>query len=255
MAIISGGATSIGAQISRAFHEQGTRVMIGDINVEAGGQLAGELGEGALFQKTDITSDAEVASCVEQTAARFGGIDFLVNVACTYLDEGLESSRSDWLTAFNVNVIGGVMMLKAVRPYMVERGGGAIVNFGSISAKVAQTGRWLYPAGKAAVHQLTRSEALDLAKDGIRVNTVSPGWTWCTLLDEISNGSREKVDSVARDFHLIGRALDQKEVAQAVLFLCSDHASAITGADLPVDGGYSAMGPEQAVPAIDRVAQ
>ncbi|TAM06209.1 MAG: SDR family oxidoreductase, partial [Pusillimonas sp.] len=129
----------------------------------------------------------------------------------------------------------------------------AIVNFSSISAKVAQTGRWLYPASKAAMAQLTRNMAMDLAADHIRVNSVSPGWTWSRIMNELSKGNRAKTDSVAAPYHLLGRVGDPEEVAQAVLFLCSSNASFITGADLAVDGGYSAMGPEQAVPAIPRL--
>jgi NAD(P)-dependent dehydrogenase (short-subunit alcohol dehydrogenase family) len=115
---------------------------------------------------------------------------------------------------------------------------------------VAQTGRWLYPVSKAAILQLTRNQAMDLAPKGIRVNAVSPGWTWSNIMDQLTNGNREKTDSVAAPFHLLGRVANPEEVASAVLFLCSDEASFITGTDICVDGGYTAMGPEQAVPAI-----
>jgi hypothetical protein len=138
---------------------------------------------------------------------------------------------------------------------MVKRGGGAVVNFGSISAKVAQTGRWLYPVTKAAILQLTRNEAMDLAADGIRVASVSPGWTWCRLMSEVTHGDKVKTNKVGGPFHLLGRIGEPEEVAQAVLFLCSSHASFITGADLAVDGGYSAMGPEMATPAIPKLME
>jgi NAD(P)-dependent dehydrogenase (short-subunit alcohol dehydrogenase family) len=148
-----------------------------------------------------------------------------------------------------------VMMLKAVRPHMVRRGGGAVVNFGSISAKVAQHGRWLYPVSKAATLQLTRNEAMDLAGDKIRVNSVSPGWTWSKVIAELSKNNRAKADSVGAPFHLLGRIGNPEEVAQAVVFLCSSHASFITGTDLAVDGGYAAMGPERAEEAIPKLAE
>jgi len=146
-------------------------------------------------------------------------------------------------------------MLKAVRPHMARRGGGAVVNFGSISAKVAQTGRWLYPVTKAAILQLTRNEAMDLAGDKIRVNSISPGWTWCRLMDELTHGDKAKTNKVGGPFHLLGRVGEPDEVAQAVLFLCSSHASFVTGTDLAVDGGYSAMGPEMAAPAIPKLME
>ncbi|MFZ5511910.1 MAG: SDR family oxidoreductase [Pseudomonadota bacterium] len=252
--IVTGGATLIGAAVARAFIDAGARVMLADV-ADSGAAVADRLGPNAAFIKTDITDDGQIAACVAGTVQRFGGVDFLVNLACSYVDDGINSGRPDWLDSYNVNVVGGVMMAKACRPEMVKRGGGAIVNFGSISARVAQTGRWLYPVTKAAILQLTRNMAMDLAADRIRVNSVSPGWTWCRLMDELTHGDRAKTDRVAAPFHLLGRVGDPEEVAQGVLFLCSDHASFITGTDLAVDGGYSAMGPEQAVPAIPRLME
>jgi NAD(P)-dependent dehydrogenase (short-subunit alcohol dehydrogenase family) len=197
----------------------------------------------------DLTSDAEIQALVEGAVAATGRLDFLVNVACTYLDNAAETSRADWLKAFDVNVVGSVVLMQAARPHLA-RNKGAIVNFGSISSRVAQTGRWVYPVSKAAILQLTRNQAMDLAPDGIRVNAVSPGWTWSNIMVQLTHDNRAKTDAVAKPFHLLGRAGDASEVADAVAFLLSDNASFITGADIRVDGGYSAMGPERADPAI-----
>jgi NAD(P)-dependent dehydrogenase (short-subunit alcohol dehydrogenase family) len=252
VAIVTGGATLIGAGLVRAFQEAGTRVMIADINAASGQAVANKLGDGVAFRTTDVTDDAQIDACVAETVERFGGIDFLVNAACTYVDQGLASSRKDWLDSYNVNVVGGVMMVKAVHPHLVARGGGAIVHYSSVSAKVAQTGRWLYPATKAAILQITRSQAMDLAPDRIRVNAVSPGWIWSRPMDEATQGNKDVIQAVAGKFHLAGRVGEPDEVAQAVLFLCSDNASFITGTDITVDGGYSVMGPERAVPPIPK---
>lgn len=255
VAIVTGGATLIGAEVVRAFQAAGSKVVVADINEKDGQALAGRLGPNVRFVLTDLADDSQIQKCVETTVQTFGGVDFLINLACVYIDNAFASTREEWLASYNVNVVGGVMMLKAVQPHMVKRGGGAVVNFGSISAKVAQTGRWLYPVTKAAILQLTRNEAMDLAGDKIRVNSVSPGWTWCRLMDELTHGDKVKTNKVGGAFHLLGRVGEPREVAEAVLFLCSDHASFITGTDLAVDGGYSAMGPEMAAPAIPKLME
>jgi NAD(P)-dependent dehydrogenase (short-subunit alcohol dehydrogenase family) len=255
VAIVTGGATLIGAAVANAFHREGVKVVIADVNAKDGDAVAKGLGKDGLFVQTDLADDGQIATCVQRTVATFGGIDFLVNLACVYIDDAFQATRQNWLDSYNINVVGGVMMLKAVHPHLVKRGGGAVVNFGSISAKVAQTGRWLYPVTKAAILQLTRNEAMDLAPDKIRVNSVSPGWTWCRLMDELTHGDKAKTNKVGGPFHLLGRIGEADEVAQAVLFLCSSHASFVTGTDLAVDGGYSAMGPEMAAPAIRRLME
>jgi NAD(P)-dependent dehydrogenase (short-subunit alcohol dehydrogenase family) len=252
-AIVTGGSTLIGQAVVRAFARRGTNVVIADIDAERGRSLADELGERVHFQETDIRDDGQVAALVAATRERYGGIDFLVNLACSYVDDGPASPRADWLESLNVNVASAVVLAEAARPALAASGHGAIVNFASISAKVAQTGRWLYPVSKAALVQLTRNMAMDYAPDGIRVNSVSPGWTWSRVMVELSGNDREKTDRVAAPFHLLGRAGNPEEVAEVVLFLCSENASFVTGADYAVDGGYSAMGPEQAVPAIPQL--
>jgi len=249
VAIVPGGVTKIGRAVVEGFVAAGARVMVADI-----AEPAGALPDGAAFTRCDLRDDAQIAALVAATKDRFGRIDFLVNVACTYLDNGAASSRAEWLEALDVNIVGSVVLMQAALDEL-EKNRGAIVNFGSISSRVAQTGRWLYPVSKAAILQLTRNQAMDLAPKGIRVNAVSPGWTWSNIMDQLTGGNRAKTDAVAAPFHLLGRTGNPEEVAAAVLFLCSDEASFITGTDIRVDGGYTAMGPEQAAPAIPKLME
>lgn len=253
-AIVTGGATLLAHGVVRALADAGANVVVADIDA-AGGEAAASLAEAVEFIETDVTDDAAIGRLVDATVRRFGGIDIVVNLAATYLDNGFDTSRADWLTALNINVVSMVELVRQAHPHLKASGHAAVVNFASISSKVAQTGRWVYPTSKAAITQLTRSMAMDLAPDGIRVNSVSPGWTWSKIMDELSGGNRAKTDAVAAPFHLTGRAGDGIEVGRVVAFLASDAASVVTGADWAVDGGYSAMGPEQAVPAIPKLTE
>jgi NAD(P)-dependent dehydrogenase (short-subunit alcohol dehydrogenase family) len=245
VAIVTGGATLIGAKVVEAFDAAGAKSTVADINTEDGEALAERMGDSVLFMNTDITDDSALDACIAETVERFGGIDIVVNVACTYLDNGIDSTRTEWLEALNTNVVGGAILVQKAIPHLKARGGGAVVNFASISGKVAQPGRMLYAVSKAAILGMTRNQAAHLAPHNIRVNSVSPGWTWSNVIKQLSGDDRAKTDRVAAPLHMLGRAGEAEEVADTVLFLCSDQASFITGTDVAVDGGYTALGPEQ----------
>ena len=249
--IVSGGSTLIGQKIAEAFHSHGARIIVADINTEDGANFVSSFDDRVIFQKTDITIDNEIDACIERAVDSFGGVDYLVNVACTYLDNGAASSREEWLSAFNINVVGAMIFAQKAAVEMQKRGGGAVVNFGSIAAKRAQPGRMLYATSKAAILGMTRCQALAFADMGIRVNSVSPGWTWSNVIRDFSGNNRSKADAVAEPFHINGRLVDAEEVASTVYYLCSEAASGINGTDVAIDGGYTAIGPEQ---KTDKVA-
>jgi NAD(P)-dependent dehydrogenase (short-subunit alcohol dehydrogenase family) len=138
---------------------------------------------------------------------------------------------------------------------IARRGGGAIVNFASISGKRAQPGRMTYSAAKAALLQVTKNMAMQMQPLNIRVNSVSPGWTWSNIMVQLTGNQRAKADAVAAPFHILGRTGDPSEVAGAVLFLCSNAAGFITGTDIAVDGGYTAMGPERIEDAVAKLME
>ena len=244
-AIVTGGATLIGEYVAMSLLEAGANVVLADINTIDGEAVAARLGPKTNFIEADVPDDVQFDQCIEMTIAEFGGLDILVNVAVTYTDEGLASTRDEWLDAINCNVVGAAIFVQKAAPHIKRQGGGAIVNFASISGKIAQPGRMLYSVSKAAILGMTRNMAAHLAPDNIRVNSVSPGWTWSNVIRDMSGNDRERADRVAAPLHLIGRLVEPAEVGRTVAFLCADESSGITGTDIAIDGGYTAIGAER----------
>lgn len=252
VALVTGGATSLGAAIAQALHACGAAVWICDVDEAAGDALADALNarraSSAWFHATDVADDASVAACMRRVASTHARLDLLVNNAVVYLDSGIASPRETWMRALGVNLVGGARVLACALELLEAAAAPAVVNLSSVAGKFGQRGRAVYPACKAAILQLTRSQAVDLAPRGIRVNAITPGWTWSTALARQAGGDRARADAVGSRLHPLGRVGDLADVARAVLFLGSDAAAFVTGIDLPVDGGFSALGPDQGRP-------
>jgi NAD(P)-dependent dehydrogenase (short-subunit alcohol dehydrogenase family) len=245
VAIVTGASTLIGAKIVEGLRDAGASVTMADIAAEDGARIAAEMGPGVQFVETDVTSDSAIDACITATLEAYGGLDILVNVAATYLDNGPETNREDFLTGLNVNLVGGFIFAQKAREEMLKRGGGAVINTASISGKVAQPGRMVYAVSKAGILHMTHCLAAAWGTDNIRVNSVSPGWTWSNVIAMMSGGNKAQASKVAGMTHPMGRIGEPEDVANAVVFLASDKASFVSGADVPVDGGYSTIGPER----------
>ena len=247
VAIVTGGASGIGAAVVREFAAEGAAVAIFDINVQGGQSYAAELnaaGHRASFYNVDVSDANAVAEAVSAVAATYGKINYLVNCAVSFTAKGLDVTTAEWERSLGVNVRGTSNTVQACYPHMKAAGGGAVVNIASISGHIAQPNRWTYNATKGAIITMTKCQALDLAPDNIRVNVVSPGWIWTPEVDKAANNDRAKWEPVWGRYHMLRRLGQPPEVAHAVLFLCSDAASFITAAELPVDGGYLGLGSE-----------
>ena len=244
VALITGGASGIGAGLVLAFEAAGAKVAFVDIQEEEGQKLQQQIGSQCLFVSGDLRRDADIDRIVDTTASTFGGIDFLINAAATYADKGADSDRAMWQNGFDTNLFGHVMLTRRAHDHLKRSAWPSITYFTSESAHVGLTGRWIYPATKAAIEQVTRSQALDLAPDKIRVNAVMPGWTEKPWHKTAPEETKERYATMSNRLHMIGRLGTLEEVADAVLFLCSEHAGFITGSCLRVDGGHSALGPQ-----------
>lgn len=246
-AIISGGATGMGAASARLFAVEGAAVGVIDRNVEAGQALVAELkakGHKAFFAKADVSSKAEVEAAVSAVNSALGMVNVLFNHAGTIVIKPfLETEERDWDFLFDVNVKSMYLMTRAVLPQMLENGGGAIVCTSSISAVYATPNEVLYDATKGAVHMFARAIAVEFRDKGIRCNAVCPGFIQTPHGNrEVEELTKYGVDvSDAAIMAAQGRMGKPEDVARAALYLASDDAEFVNGAQLFVDNGFSAV--------------
>jgi cyclopentanol dehydrogenase len=239
--LITGAARGQGAAEAELFCREGARVMLTDVLDEDGEARAEELraaGYDAIYRRLDVSSTADWESVVTDAEAEFGPLDVLVNNAGIASFGGvLDTSDEEWNKVVAVNQSGVFFGMRAASQSMRQAGAGSIVNVASIYGMRGVPGYFAYQASKGAVVQMTRAAAVDLAPAGIRVNCVLPG----LILTEMTKS--EPPDAVAKDIErtVLGRGGEAEEVAHGVLFLASDEASFVTGAVIPVDGGYMAQ--------------
>ena len=244
VALISGGAEGIGAEVARRFVAEGASVMLGDVQTAKAETLAATLGDSACFVQLDVTKLSDWEAAVAATVLRFGKLTNLCNVAGISEPGSLvEVSLESWTRTIDVNLNGTFNGCRAAVPAIVASGErGAIVNVGSMLALRPGGGFAAYCASKAAVTMLTKCIALDCAKQGwsIRANTVHPGAIRTPMFErylDMIPGTPGEVEAMFACNHPLGRVGESIEVADAIVFLSSDEASFITASDLPVDGG------------------
>lgn len=236
-ALVTGGASGIGAAIAQRLQQEGARVAVLDRSI-------GSLPEGQLGFEADVTDDEPLAAAVAAAVAALGGLDVVVNNAGIGAQGRIEDNEeAEWLRVLDVNVVGIARTTRAALPALRRSDRGAIVNMSSIAATAGLPQRALYSASKGAVLALTRAMAADLVREGIRVNCVSPGTVdtpWVgRLLAQAPDPAAERAALQARQPH--GRLVDPIEVAGAVAYLASPRSGSTTGISLAVDGGMAEL--------------
>ena len=237
VAVITGGASGIGLATARKLLSEGAKVVLVDWNEDVS-EIAKTLNNDALGIRCDVSSDTDVQKCVNEVIEKFGHIDLLVANAGIGggPNKAHEVSVDEWNKVIGVNQTGVFLMNKYVISEMLKTGGGAIVNTSSMYGLVGTTMSFAYSASKGAINQMTRSLALTYARDNIRVNAVAPGYVDTPILAEVP---KEAKDAMANQLP-VGRLGKDTEIANLICYLLSDDATFITGAIVPIDGGFTA---------------
>lgn len=240
--IITGAGGGIGLDTALHLHEEGARV-VATVHSESGLAKLDVGSDRLVGRVVDVTSEEQVKALIEFTVERFGRLDGIVNNAGILIPGTiLDATVEDYQVTFDVNVKGVFLGSKYAIPELLKAGGGSIVNFGSINSIGAEKLLTTYTASKGAVLTLTKAIALDFGAQGIRANTLCPGFvdTPLNVPHYTALGGREALESGLADFQPIGRAILPLEIAHSVAFLLSDHSTAITGTAFVVDGGVLA---------------
>jgi NAD(P)-dependent dehydrogenase (short-subunit alcohol dehydrogenase family) len=243
VAIVTGAGSGIGRAIARTFAEADAAVACADIDAAAAKATCEAMVSGrGLPLRCDVSNETDTAAAARAATEAFGAVHILVNAAATTDPNGsvLDLERADWDRVFAVNVTGAFLLSRAVLPAMIAAGGGSIIHIASQLGRVGGPARAVYCATKGALIQLGKAMAIDHAAQNVRVNTLSPGAVATQRL-VFRYGDMATARRIGGPKHLLGRLGEPHEIAQAALFLASDAASFVTGSDLLVDGGYTAI--------------
>lgn len=238
VAIITGAALGQGAATARVFAEAGARVVVADILEKEGQATAEAIGGNAMFQRLDVSDEASWRAAVDAVTQRWSAPDILVNNAgIVHPVDALNLQKADFERVLGINLIGPWLGIKTVAPGMIAKGKGAIVNICSSSGLIGMNGLTAYMSSKWALRGLTKNAAMELGYRGVRVNAVFPGGI-NTRMGNITDEPAEDLNKyyVGQTIQRIG---EPEEVARTSLFLCSDDASYIAGAEITVDGGQT----------------
>ena len=245
--LITGGTTGIGRVTAIAFAREGAKVIISGRRKAEGAEtvtLVEKAGSKGLFVQSDVSDEAQVKSLIDTVVREFGRLDIAFNNAGIEGTLGplVDATVENYTKLFDINVKGVFLSMKYEIPAMLKTGGGAIVNTSSIAGHVGFPNVSHYVASKHAVIGMSKTAALETAKQGIRVNTVSPAAIETEMLERFAgpNSAENEQRQAFAAMHPIGRMGKSEEVASAVLYLCSPGASFITGTDILIDGGFTA---------------
>jgi NAD(P)-dependent dehydrogenase (short-subunit alcohol dehydrogenase family) len=239
--LVTGGSRGIGAATVEKARAEGARVTFVDLLPEEGRALADRLGEGVLFRRADVCSAEDLARAVAEAEAEFGPVTGLVNNAGrnSYADP-VTMTEADWDAVFAVDLKAAWLAARAVLPGMIAGRKGSIVNVASVHATMTYPGFFPYAAAKSGLVGLTRSLALDMGRHQIRVNALSPGYTETALVREFFDRNDPALRQQVLDVHPMHRMATPGEIANCIVFLLSDEASFVTGANWTADGGLTA---------------
>jgi len=241
---VTGAASGIGRAISLRLAQEGATVVVTDRDSAAGPVVAADiraLGGKARFFELDVTSEQAWQRTVDASVSEVGVPDILVNNAGVYIIRALvDTSVSDWDLMMDVNAKSCFLGMRTIAPLMADKGGGSIVNMSSTNALTGIAGRMAYAASKAAVRIMSKSIAIEFATDQVRVNSVYPGFVRTGIAEYGAQVAGRSIDDLGRMVSPLGRIAEVEDVANMVLFLGSDEARHITGAEFVVDGGLTA---------------